>query len=97
MRRNQKHKIATAHYELARGRRLRGLSRKQVGTIVGKSGQLIGAYERGDLLPPLRIAMMLEILYRCPIAGLYLPLYCGLRMTVRDAEERIRLRKGGPK
>jgi len=93
---DQKQKTRRAHTELARERRLRGLSRKQVATIVGRSSQLIGAYERGDILPPLRLAMMLEILYRCQIAGLYLPLYRQLHEQVRAAEATVRARKRGP-
>ena len=50
------------HNYLYRLRRMRRLSQKQFAALLGlRSREVIGLYERGRRLPPLRIALSMEI------------------------------------
>ena len=72
-------------------RRERGLSQKEVAAILGqRSSRELSKYERGVKLPPLQVALRLEIVYRRPVAFLYSFIYNQLRDDVRAREEKSR-------
>lgn len=61
---------------LYRLRRIRGYSQKQLAILVGlRSFRTISDYERGRRLPPLKIAMALEIVLGTRVAEIYVDLY----------------------
>ena len=67
----------------------RGLSQRDVAAIIRLRGtQALSKYERGIAMPPVRIAMRLEILYRIPFAFHYPNMYVAERLMIREAEER---------
>lgn len=71
-------------------RRKHGLSRKQVAALLGyKSTSTVARIEQGKLIPPLRVLLGLEILYRTPIAYLYPQLYAALREELRAKESSL--------
>ncbi len=71
-------------------RRKRGLSRKQVASLLGyKSTSTIGKIEQGRLIPRLPTILSLEILYRAPIAYLYPQLYASIRDDLRRREAAL--------
>ena len=73
-------------------RRKQGLTRKQVASVLGYRGlSAVSRHERGATLPPLLIALELEILYRTPVAFLYPDIYKALQQAIRQKEERFRL------
>jgi Predicted transcriptional regulator len=78
-------------------RRERRLSRKEVAHLLGKSLQTIRKYEQGAILPPTKLALKLQVLYRTQLAGIYQDLYSVLTTDIRAAEESIRAhrRSGG--
>lgn len=76
--------------ELMPARRKRGLSRKQVASLLGyRSISTVARLERGVIAPRMRTLLLLEILYRTPVAYLYPRLYAALR-------EELRLKEGTP-
>ena len=84
--------------DLRLARRERGLTRKQVASIVGRSIRSIRRYEGGATLPPLLTALKLEVLFRSQLAGLYDRTYQALRTELRAKEEAVlahRNQKGG--
>ena len=73
--------------ELFLRRRERGLSRKQVAALLGQvSSSMLSRYENGYSYPHLVTALMLEIIYRTPVAYLYYELYDSLRKALREQE-----------
>ncbi len=73
--------------ELVLYRRRLNLSQKQVAALLGhRDTSMLSRYENGRSLPPLLTALRLEIIYRAPVAFLYLQLYTGLREEVRKQE-----------
>jgi transcriptional regulator with XRE-family HTH domain len=75
--------------ELIRYRRRWGFSRKQVARILGhRTASMLSRYERGVSFPPLLTALKLAILYRTPVAFLYLELYRQLKVDIRSAESQ---------
>ncbi len=80
-------------------RRKRGLSRKQVARLLGyQDVSAITRLEQGTLTPSLKIVVLVELLYRTPIAYLYPELYAALRDELRAKEAllpRRGTRKGG--
>jgi transcriptional regulator with XRE-family HTH domain len=65
------------------------LSQDQVVDLLGNevSRYRLSRFENGFVLPSLRIALALEILYRVPIAFCYDEMYHELRDRLREAEE----------
>lgn len=55
---------------------------------------MIRKYEQGVVLPPTKLALMLQVLYRTQLAGIYQDLYSGLTTDIRAAEELIRAYRG---
>ena len=73
--------------ELVLYRRRLNLSQKQVAVLLGhRDTSMLSRYENGRSLPPLLTALRLEIVYRAPVAFLYLQLYTALREGVRKQE-----------
>jgi transcriptional regulator with XRE-family HTH domain len=71
-------------------RRERGLSRKQVSSLLGyKCPSSVRRLEEGKVKPTLDIALRLEILYRRPVAYLYSDYYANLREQLREHEARL--------
>ena len=74
--------------DLIVARRKRGLSRKQVASLLGlQTTSTLIKYERGVHRPPLDTLLKLEILYRTPVAFLYSERYGELRRELRAVEE----------
>jgi len=71
-------------------RRRMGFSQKQVARLLGhRDATMISHYEHGRSLPPLRIALGLEIIYRVPVAFLFPGLYGEFRHQIRQQEESL--------
>lgn len=83
-----KEKFKKIPNQLRIARRQRGLGRKSVAQLIGhRSAWTLARYEQGRALPPLRIALKLETIYRQPVAFLWPDLYSELRKDVRAREE----------
>jgi transcriptional regulator with XRE-family HTH domain len=83
--------LRTYQHELVLARRRRGLSRKQVASLLGyRDPGTIADYENGRIRPPLVTALRLEILYRRPVAFLFPELYSELRTKLRAQEDKVR-------
>ena len=64
-------------------RKKAGFGQKTVARLLGyKSISSISAYETGRLLPGLRTAFKLSIIYGVPLSELYLPFYEELRREI---------------
>ena len=71
-------------------RRRMGYSQKQVARLLGRSDtSMLSHYERSRALPPLAVALTLEIIYRVPVAFLFPNLYDEIKLHIRQQEERI--------
>ena len=69
-------------------RKRMGFSQKYVAQLLGlKDTATLCHYERGHLMPPLMVALGLEIIFRVPVAFLFPRLYEELRAEIRKAEE----------
>ena len=87
----QKHK----QNDLVLYRRRMGLSQRQVAQLLGHSdASMVSHYEHGRALPPLAVALSLEIIYRAPVAFLFPQMYDGLRNRIRADEGMLGTRAG---
>lgn len=69
-------------------RRRMGFTQKRVAELLGKSdATMITHYEHGRALPPLAVALSLEIIYRVPVAFLFPGMYDDLKRRIRADEE----------
>jgi len=69
-------------------RRRMGFTQKRVAELLGKSdATMITHYEHGRALPPLAVALSLEIIYRVPVAFLFPGMYEDLKRRIRADEE----------
>ena len=76
--------------KLARFRRRRNLSLRQMAKVMGhESHSALCNYERGAVIPELETALRLEIVLRTPVAFLFPELYETLRNEIRAREERL--------
>ena len=67
-----------------------GFSQKQVARMLGHAdASMISHYERSRALPPLMVALSLEIIYRTPVAFLFPPMYDELKRYIRQQEETL--------
>jgi transcriptional regulator with XRE-family HTH domain len=67
-----------------------GFSQKQVASLLGhRDTSMISHYERGRALPPLGVALGLEIIYRVPVAFLFPGMYDELKRNIRHDEESL--------
>ena len=71
-------------------RRRMGFSQKQVARLLGqRDTSMISHYEHGRALPPLTVALRLEIIYRTPVAFLFPAMYDDFKRAVRAQEEAL--------
>ena len=69
-------------------RRRMGFTQKQVaGLLRQRDSSMISHYEHGRALPPLAVALGLEIIYRVPVAFLFPAMYDELKEGIRQREE----------
>lgn len=69
-------------------RKRMGFSQKHVAQLLGlKDTATLCHYERGHFMPPLLVALGLEIIFRVPVAFLFPRLYEEMRVGIRKAEE----------
>ncbi len=81
--------IRTKNY-LFRLRRMRRMSQKQFAALLGlRSPKAIGKYEYGTRLPPLKIAMQMEIVLGTKLSEIYVDLYRELGLAAVDREDRM--------
>jgi len=74
---------------LFRLRRSRSLSQKRLAYLVGASARAISDFERGRRLPPLRIAMVLEIVLSAKVSEIYVELCQCLTRDVIGREDAL--------
>jgi transcriptional regulator with XRE-family HTH domain len=78
--------------DLLQVRLRRNLTQRQVGKLMRRANtSVLSRYEQGDRLPSLRAALMLEIIFRIPVAFLFAGIYQDLRNQIRDEETRFGL------
>jgi transcriptional regulator with XRE-family HTH domain len=69
-------------------RRRMGFSQKQVARLLGhRDTSMVSHYEHSRALPPLAVALGLEIIYRVPVAFLFPSMYDALKRQIRHDEE----------
>jgi len=69
-------------------RRRMGFSQKQVARLLGhRDTSMVSHYEHNRALPPLAVALGLEIIYRVPVAFLFPSMYDELKRQIRHDEE----------
>jgi|SRR5579862_50574 len=74
-------------------RRRMGFTQRQVAQMLGHGdASMLSHYEHGRALPPLVIALNLEIIYRVPVAFLFPAMYEDLKARIREQEDSL----GGP-
>lgn len=67
-----------------------GFTQKQVARLLGRRDtSTVAHYEHGRSLPPLKVALSLEIILRVPVAFLFPSLYDETRLRIRQAEEKF--------
>lgn len=65
-------------------------SQKYVSRLLGfQDTTMLSRYEHGRSVPPLPIALRLEIIYRVPVAFLFLGQYEELRKDIRTLEDAV--------
>jgi transcriptional regulator with XRE-family HTH domain len=71
-------------------RRRMGFTQKQVCRLLGhRDPSMVSHYEHGRSLPPLPVALSLEIILRVPAAFLFPGLYEDLKRSIRQQEEGL--------
>jgi transcriptional regulator with XRE-family HTH domain len=71
-------------------RRRMGFTQKHVARLLGQHDiSMVSHYEHGRAVPPLPVALSLEIIYRVPVAFLFPGLYDALKRRIRDYEEEL--------
>ena len=69
-------------------RKRMGFTQKQVaGLLRQRDTSMVSHYEHGRALPPLAVALGLEIIYRVPVAFLFPAMYDEIREGIRQREE----------
>jgi transcriptional regulator with XRE-family HTH domain len=75
---------------LFRLRRIRGYSQKQLAMLLElRSAKAVSAYECGSRLPPIKIAMLLEIVLGAKLSEIYGELYGELARRAVEREDRL--------
>ena len=78
------------HNSLILYRRRMGFTQKQIAGLLGqRDTSMISHYEHGRSLPPLPIALSLEIILRVPVAFLFPGIYDELKSRIRQQEEEL--------
>lgn len=76
--------------KLAIYRRRMGFTQRQVSLLLGQHDtSMISRYEHGRAMPPLAIALGLEIILRTPVAFLFPARYDELKRRIRQQEEDL--------
>ncbi len=71
-------------------RRRMGFTQKQVARLLShRDSTMVSHYEHGRALPPLTMALGLEIIYRVPVAFLFPGTYEKRRREIRQQEESL--------
>jgi transcriptional regulator with XRE-family HTH domain len=71
-------------------RRRMGFTQKHVARLLGqRDTSMISHYEHNRALPPLAVALTLEIIYRVPVAFLFPAMYDEIKLRTRQHEERL--------
>ena len=71
-------------------RKRMGLTQKWVARLLGhRDASMISHYEHGRALPPLAVALSLEIIYRVPVAFLFPAMYDEMKRQIRGQEEML--------
>src|SRR5262245_59100567 len=71
-------------------RRRMSFTQKHVAQLLGHHDTtMISHYEHGRALPPLPVALGLEIIFRTPVAFLFPGMYDELKGTIRKQEESL--------
>jgi DNA-binding XRE family transcriptional regulator len=82
-----KHEVIQNHvYTL---RRNRGYGQKQLALLLDRSPQTISLYERGVVMPPLKTALLLEIVLGARVSDLYLDLYRQMEQVALRRASRL--------
>jgi transcriptional regulator with XRE-family HTH domain len=72
-----------------------GFTQKYVAHLLGHSdASMVSHYEHGRALPPLPVALALEITLRVPVAFLFPHLYDDIKQRIRRTEETLSGRQG---
>ena len=75
---------------LFRLRRIRGYSQKQLAMLLGlRARKAISEFEQGRRLPPLKIAMSLEVVLGTRLSDIYADLYRELGVQAVDREDHL--------
>ena len=75
---------------LFRLRRIRGYSQKQLAALLGlRAPKAVSAFEQGRRLPPVRTAMLLEIVLGTKLSEIYVDLYRELGLQAVRREDRL--------
>ena len=65
-----------------------GFTQKQVARLLGhRDTSMVSHYEHSRALPPLTVALGLEIIYRVPVAFLFPAMYDELKQHIRAQED----------
>jgi transcriptional regulator with XRE-family HTH domain len=71
-------------------RRRMGFTQRQVARLLGhRDASMVSHYEHNRALPPLAVALSLEIIYRTPAAFLFPAMYDELKRHIRQQEETL--------
>ena len=71
-------------------RRRMGFTQRQVARLLGhRDTSMVSHYEHSRALPPLAVALGLEIVYRVPVAFLFPAMYDELKRQIRQQEETL--------
>jgi transcriptional regulator with XRE-family HTH domain len=71
-------------------RRRMGFTQKQVARLLGhRDTSMVSHYEHNRALPPLIVALRLEIIYRVPVAFLFPAMYNEMKLRIRELESSL--------
>jgi transcriptional regulator with XRE-family HTH domain len=78
-------------------RRRMGFTQKYVADLLGhRDASMVSHYEHGRALPPLVVALSLEVIYRAPVAFLFPAIYDELKRRIRDHEGNLSVPRQRP-
>ena len=67
-----------------------GFTQRQVARLLGhRDASMVSHYEHSRALPPLAVALGLEIIYRVPVAFLFPAMYDEMKQEIRQQEEML--------
>jgi transcriptional regulator with XRE-family HTH domain len=71
-------------------RRRMGFTQTHVAHLLGhRDATMVSRYEHGHSLPPLDVALALEIILRVPVAFLFPSFYDEMKLRIRQAEQEL--------